>query len=106
MSDKNPGLVVHMLDMLEFNSKFAHDPAEYVARARAGHLRQSFMSSLEVRSFMRWACVPTYFWCFGSGFGADLSRHRKQHTKCLCSCELIRILGPQHELFEETVVQS
>ena len=54
MSEKHPGLVLHMLDVLDVITHYADDPHEYVARAQAMYLGQTFINNLEnVRSFMR-----------------------------------------------------
>ncbi len=54
MSDKHPGLVLHMLDVLDVITNYADSEAEYVARAHDIYLGQTFISNLEnVRSFMR-----------------------------------------------------
>ncbi len=68
MSDKHPGLVLDMLDILDVITNSANSEPEYVARAQDIYLGQTFISSLEnVRSFMRYIIV----FC-NSGFGADL----------------------------------
>jgi len=68
MSEKHPGLVLHMLDVLDVITNYADNIPEYVARAQDMYLGQTFVSNLEnVRSFMRYTiifCKP--------GFGADL----------------------------------
>ena len=54
MSERHPGLVLHMLDILDVNSNYADNPTEYVARAQDMYLSKTFISNLEhVRSFMR-----------------------------------------------------
>ncbi|KAL3155864.1 hypothetical protein ABBQ32_012868 [Trebouxia sp. C0010 RCD-2024] len=54
MSERHPGLVLHMLDVLDVISNYADNPPEYVARAQDMYLGQAFISNLEnVRSFMR-----------------------------------------------------
>ncbi len=54
MSEKHPGLVLHMLDVLDVITNYADNPTEYVARAQNMFLGQTFLSNLEnVRSFMR-----------------------------------------------------
>ena len=54
MSEKHPGLVLHMLDVLDVITNCADNPTEYVARAQNMFLSQTFLSNLEnVRSFMR-----------------------------------------------------
>ena len=54
ISGKHPGLVLHMLDVLDVISNYADNPPEYVARAQDMYLGQAFISNLEnVRSFMR-----------------------------------------------------
>ena len=51
MSDKHPGLVLHMLDVLDVVTNYADSEAEYVARAQDIYLGQTFISNLEnVRS--------------------------------------------------------
>ena len=51
MSDKHPGLVLHMLDVLDVITNYADSEAEYVARAQDIYLGQTFISNLEnVRS--------------------------------------------------------
>ncbi|KAL3155862.1 hypothetical protein ABBQ32_012868 [Trebouxia sp. C0010 RCD-2024] len=53
MSERHPGLVLHMLDVLDVISNYADNPPEYVARAQDMYLGQAFISNLEnVRSFM------------------------------------------------------
>ena len=47
MSDKHPGLVLHMLDVLDVVTNYADSEAEYVARAQDIYLGQTFISSLE-----------------------------------------------------------
>ncbi len=54
ISDKHPGLVLHMLDVLDVITNYADNEPEYVARAQDIYLSQAFISNLEsVRSFMR-----------------------------------------------------
>ena len=54
MSEKHPGLVLHMLDLLDGISNYADKPAEFVARAQDIYLDSSFIANLEqARSLMR-----------------------------------------------------
>ena len=55
MSERHPGLVLHMLDVLDDNSKHAHKHStDYVAQAQAWYLSWAFITKLEyLRSFMR-----------------------------------------------------
>ena len=55
MTEGHPGLVLHMLDVLDDNSKHAHrHPTDYVAQAQNWHLNTSFMPSLQyLQSFLR-----------------------------------------------------
>ncbi len=46
MSDKHPGLVLHMLDVLDVITNYADSEAEYVARAQDIYLGQTFISNL------------------------------------------------------------
>ena len=67
MSEKHPGLVLHMLDVLDVITNYADNPTEYVARAQNMFLSQTFLSNLEnVRSFMRCFIVLCHL-----DFGAD-----------------------------------
>jgi len=68
MSEKHPGLVLHMLDVLDVITNYADNIPEYVARAQDMYLSQTFVSNLEnVRSFMRYIII----FC-NPGVGADL----------------------------------
>lgn len=54
MSERHPGLVLHMLDSLDAYNNYAHNPTEYVARAQALYVSKTFISNLErLRGFMR-----------------------------------------------------
>ena len=55
MTESHPGLVLHMLDVLDDNSKHAHKQStEYVAQAQARYLGSSFIPRLQdLRSFLR-----------------------------------------------------
>ena len=68
ISERHPGLVLYMLDILDDITNYADNPPEYVVRAQDIYLGQTFLSNLEhLRSFMR------YIFIFRNpGFGADL----------------------------------
>ena len=54
MSERHPGLVLHMLDTLDVITNYADNPPEYLARAQSMYLGQTFISNLKnVRGFMR-----------------------------------------------------
>ncbi|DBA88763.1 TPA: hypothetical protein ACH3X1_004181 [Trebouxia sp. C0004] len=60
MSGKHPGLVLHMLDVIDVITNYADSEAEYVARAQDIYLGQTFISNLEnVRSFMSSQSIMT-----------------------------------------------
>ena len=64
MSEKHPGLVLHMLDGFDVITNYADNLTEYVARAQTMFLGQTFLSNLEnVRSFKVIDCtLPPWFW--------------------------------------------
>ena len=74
MTERHPGLVLQMLDVLDGNSKHAHKHStDYVAQAQAWYLSQTFIHKLEyLRSFMRLVIVDNLSFVFkcNSGIGA------------------------------------
>ena len=68
MSEKHPGVVLHMHDVFDVITNYADNPFEYVARAQDMYLDQTFLSNLEhVQGFMRYIVI----FC-NPGFGVDL----------------------------------
>ena len=54
MTERQPGLVLHMLNVLDVLNNQVDKPADYMARAQAMYHDQTFMGSLEnIPSFLR-----------------------------------------------------
>ena len=47
MSEKQPGLVLYMLDVLDVITNYADNPPAYVVRAQDMYLGQAFIRNLE-----------------------------------------------------------